>query len=167
MTFKLYETSNDDISRFWALVLLSFLLNNNATHVRHKSTGTSTRGPMVAASAWSELTPNTAMAIAIASSCVWCCQMWHVEGMDRTDEIVATRCECLGNCYFIPEYLRLLLPGFPFRQIIHGSKGRSPHYDEIKDHGYENPEHWSQVVDNMVSLICRQDKDSIKQTEQW
>ena len=84
--------------------------------------------------------------------------------MDRTDEIVATRCECLGDCYFIPEYL--LSPGFLFRQIIHESKGRSPHYHEIKDHGHENPEHWSQVVDNVVSLIRKQDEDGIKQTEQ-
>ena len=85
------------------------------------------------------------------------------EERNGTDKIVATRRECLGNCHFIPEYL--LPPSFFFRQIIHESKGRSPHYHEIKDHGHENSEHWSQVVDNVVSLIRKQDEDGIKQTK--
>jgi hypothetical protein len=43
-------------------------LKKSATHVKASNTGTSTRGPIVAASAWSEPTPYTAIAIAIASS---------------------------------------------------------------------------------------------------
>ena len=88
---------------------------------------------------------------------------WVLEKRDKTDKIVATGRECLGDRHFVPKYL--LLPGFLFRQIIHQSEGWSPHYHEIKDHGHESPEHWAQVLDNVVPLICKHDENSIKQPE--
>jgi hypothetical protein len=71
--------SLDDFSSTWLFSQSNHRPKNNATQVRANNTGTSTNGPIVAASAWSEPTPHTAIATAIANSWNRCEYFFNID----------------------------------------------------------------------------------------
>lgn len=81
-----------------------------------------------------------------------------------TDEIIASSRKCLHHSHIIPEHL--ISRFTPPCQVVDQPKRGGPHDDEVENHRHEDAKYGSEVVDNMMSLICEHYEDGVEEAKE-
>ena len=102
------------------------------------------------------------MATAIASSCADRCDKRVERGLENmpTHEIVTSCRESLNYCHLVSVFSRTW--SFSPREMVYEEKCRIPHDDEIEDLGNEHTKNRSQVMNDTMTLIRKEDEDGVQ-----